>query len=102
VTLRRRGYSGSIDRLAFQTFDKILTPGEGFGICLVIPTLRIKVEPSELALAAISHARPEGNGSSSNSLARLSNDRSRSASYLPAAPKGVGQGKGSREIPVCR
>jgi hypothetical protein len=52
VTLRRKGYSGSIGSLSSLTHDKILTPGQSFGFCYAMPPTTIPVSPSELELEA--------------------------------------------------
>ena len=48
VTVRRRGYSGQIGYISSQSYDKILAPGEGYGLCHSMPDLSVKPDTTRL------------------------------------------------------
>ncbi len=50
VTIRRKGYSGEIGNFAAVTQDKILAPGEEFGLCYAVPTLSVPTAQGDLEL----------------------------------------------------
>lgn len=50
VLIRRKGYSGSIGSISGLTQDKILLPGEGFGLCYAMPQLSVPTSAGEIEL----------------------------------------------------